>query len=106
MAVKFHIPGPLRAYTGGRSQVDVAVPQGTLRDALQALWAVHPGLRDRLATEQGNIREHINIFVGDENARSSGGLSMAVPDGAEISIIPAISGGRHSCLCLDCGQAT
>ena len=66
---------------------------GTLRDALEALWARYPGLRDRIVTEQGEIRQHINVFVGDENTRFARGLSTKIVVDAEISIVPAISGG-------------
>ena len=52
-----------------------------------------PAIRDRVLTEQGEIREHVNVFVGNAAARSTGGLATPVADGVEISIIPAISGG-------------
>jgi molybdopterin converting factor small subunit len=79
--------------TGGRSSVDIETPGATLRDALDALCAVHPGIRDRILTEQGEVREHVNLFVGQTLARTAGGLATPLADGAEISIIPAISGG-------------
>ena len=50
-------------------------------------------MRDRVLTEQGEVRPHVNLFVGAESSRWSGGLAMAVPPGAEISILPAVSGG-------------
>ena len=93
MTVRFWLPGPLRSMTGGRSQVDVETAGGTLRDALEALFAAHPAIRDRLVTERGEIREHVNVFVGKNEARSTGGLATPLVDGVEISIIPAISGG-------------
>ena len=65
----------------------------TLGDALSALWILYPGLRDRVATEQGEIREHINIFVSDDDVRFTGGLTTRISVGSEISIVPAISGG-------------
>jgi molybdopterin converting factor small subunit len=60
---------------------------------LQALWKTHPGIRDRIATEQGEIRQHINVFVGNEDIRYTGGLATPITDGCEISIVPAVSGG-------------
>jgi len=93
MPVTFHIPGPLRAFTDGGAHVRVAASPANLRDALQALCAVYPGLRDRLLTEQGQVREHINLFVGNEDSRYTGGLTTAIPADAEIWIVPAISGG-------------
>jgi molybdopterin converting factor small subunit len=79
--------------TGGNSHVDVETSGGTLRDALEALFAARPGIRDRVCTEQGEIREHVNVFVGDTAARWADGLAMPIADGVEISIIPALSGG-------------
>jgi molybdopterin synthase sulfur carrier subunit len=93
MTVHFWIPTPLRSMTAGRSYVDVESSGSTLEDALEALFGAHPGLRDRVLTERGEIREHVNLFVGKEEARSTGGLTTPLADGMEISIIPAISGG-------------
>jgi molybdopterin converting factor small subunit len=93
MPVIFHIPGPLRAFSGGRGRVELDASPATLRDALESLWRAHPGLRDRVVTEQGAIREHIGVFVGKENSRYTGELSTPVGEGAEISILPQVSGG-------------
>ena len=93
MTVIFWIPGPLRSMTGGRSHVDVGTSGGTLQDGLEALFAAYPAIRDRLLAERGEIREHVNVFVGKSEARSTGGLATPLADGMEISIIPAISGG-------------
>lgn len=93
MAVTFYVPGPLRDFTDGRSTVAIDDAPATVGDALAALWALYPGVRDRVATEQGLIREHINLFVGDQNIRYTGGLATRLPNGAEITIVPAISGG-------------
>jgi len=93
MRVNFWIPSPLTSMTGGRSRVEVDASSGTLREGLEALFAAHPGIRDRVLTERGEIREHVNVFVGKNEARSRGGLAMPLADGIEISIIPAISGG-------------
>ena len=93
MTVSFWIPGPLTLMTGGRSHVDVETSGGTLQDALEALFAAHPGIRDRVLTERGEFREHVNVFVGKSESRSIGGLTTPVADDIEISIIPAISGG-------------
>ena len=93
MSVLFHIPGYLRAFTEGRSRVDLDGSPSTVRDALAALGAIHPGVLDRVLNEQGAVRTHVNVFVGAENIRDLGGLGAAVPEGAEISIVPAVSGG-------------
>src|SRR6202022_1744108 len=93
MPVTFYIPGGLREFTAGHSRVEIEHSPTTLADALSALWTLYPGVRDRIATEQGQVREHINIFIGDENVRYRGGLASPVSAGSEISIVPAVSGG-------------
>jgi hypothetical protein len=78
--------------TGGRSHVDLETSGSTLHDALEALFVAHPGIRDRILTERGEIREHVNVFVGKSESRLTGGLATPLGD-TEISIIAAISGG-------------
>jgi sulfur-carrier protein len=93
MAVRFFIPGPLRAFCGGLHHVEIHASPATVQEAVEALCAAHPGLRDRLLNEGGQLREHINIFVGDEDIRYTGEFATPVPPGAAISIFPAVSGG-------------
>jgi molybdopterin converting factor small subunit len=93
MPVTFNIPAGLREFTGGQRRVHVEGSPVTLADALSVLWAKFPGVRDRMADEQGHIRQHINIFIGEEDIRYTGGLTSPLPAGSEISIIPAVSGG-------------
>jgi molybdopterin synthase sulfur carrier subunit len=94
MQVLFNIPGPLREFTENRSAVRVEVETGAnLLQALQVLFAAYPGLRDRVLTETGETRRHVNIFLANENVRYTGGLATAIPAGKEVSIVPAISGG-------------
>jgi MoaD family protein len=83
-------------FTMGRAMVELEWSRATLEDLLQDLCAVYPGIGDRVLTEQGTIREHVNIFVGQANVRSGSGLKTSVADGDEVWIIPAISGGQVS----------
>ena len=50
-------------------------------------------MRDRVLTERGEVRPHINIFVNGEDIRYTGGLATPVGDGAEVFLVPAVSGG-------------
>ena len=93
MAVIIRIPAALQPFTGGRARVELAASPTTVGDALAALWAAHPGVRDGVVNEQGEVREHVNVFAGDESIRFTGGLATPVSDGTEISIVPAVSGG-------------
>ena len=93
MAVTFLIPGPLRCFSGEEREIVLEPSPPTLSAALDVLWLRCPGMRDRVLTEHSQVREHINIFIGIEDIRYLGGLQARVPDGAEIAIVPAISGG-------------
>ena len=95
MPVTFLIPGPLRTFAAGKSRIVLEQSPATLAAALESLWKLYPAIRDRVATEQGQIREHINVFVGNEDTRYTGGLQTPLQDGAEITIIPAVSGGTR-----------
>ena len=93
MSVLFVIPGPLRELAGNRGEVRVEGTPQSVSDALSLLWSDSPALRDRVLTELGTVREHINIFVDGESIRYSGGLATPVRDRAEVVILPALSGG-------------
>ncbi|MCF3945287.1 MoaD/ThiS family protein [Acidiphilium sp. AL] len=68
---------------------EVAVAAGTVSEAIGALDARWPGMRDRLCDERPAIRRHINVFVGGERA----GLATWLEPGAEMVVLMAISGG-------------
>lgn len=93
MPVSFRIPTYLAAFAGGQNLLKVEDSPATVQAALESLWQVHPALRDRIVDEQGEVRQHINIFVGEEAIRFADGLATKVPDGTEILIVPAVSGG-------------
>ncbi len=93
MPVVFLIPGPLQPFAGGRRSVALDASPSTVGEALAVLGNLHPGLRDRVVTEQGEVRPHVNVFVAAENIRDAGGLATPVSEGSEIAILPAVSGG-------------
>ncbi len=93
MPVRVLVPGPLRAFANGRSAVALDGSPATVGDALAALRRLHPGLTERVLTETGDVRPHVNLFVAETNIRDAAGLATRVPDGSEIAILPAVSGG-------------
>jgi sulfur-carrier protein len=93
MTIKYLIPAYLRPHAAGRTELSLDVSGTTLADALTALWAAHLGLRDRVIDERGRPRQHINIFVNNDNSRDVGGFAAPIDDGDEIMIVPNISGG-------------
>jgi molybdopterin synthase sulfur carrier subunit len=93
MSVLFVMPGPLRELAGDRGRVRVDGAAGSVSGALSLLWSQCPAVRDRVMSELGEVRPHVNIFVDGESIRECGGLDAPVRDGAEIHILPAVSGG-------------
>lgn len=93
MPIVLRIPSYLATFADGRSSFALEGTPATVSDALKSLWDLHPGLRDRIVDEQGEVRQHINIFVGEEAIRFADGLLTKVPKDAEIMIVPAVSGG-------------
>ncbi|HEX3578074.1 MAG TPA: ubiquitin-like small modifier protein 1 [Thermoanaerobaculia bacterium] len=93
MSYLFVIPGPLRELAGGRSEVRLDGAADSVRAALTLLGRDYPKVHDRIVTELGEVRPHINIFIDGDSFRDVGGLAAPVRNGAEILILPAVSGG-------------
>ncbi|HLL61572.1 MAG TPA: MoaD/ThiS family protein [Propionibacteriaceae bacterium] len=91
MSATVRIPTILRTFTSGAGEV--TADGSTLREVLDNLEASFSGIRDRILDEQGALRRFVNVYVGDDDVRFIGGLDAEVPDGARISIIPAVAGG-------------
>ena len=92
MSVTVRVPTILRTLTGGASEVAVD-GAGTLVELLDSLDVAHPGIRGRVLDDDGKLRRFVNVYVGDEDVRFAGGLQTPTPDGATVSIIPAVAGG-------------
>jgi molybdopterin converting factor small subunit len=92
MAVTVHLSGHLKSYTGGELQTQLDADFATVGETLESLWKVYPALRDRVLTEQGEIRRHVNIFIGSEDVKRLNGLETPLKSG-EVHIFNAVSGG-------------
>ena len=93
MSFVFVIPGPLRELTGGRTEVRVDGKARSVAEAVSLLQADYPKVHDRIVTELGEVRQHINLFIDGDSFRDIGGLGAPIRNGAEIIILPAVSGG-------------
>ena len=85
------IPTPLRTLTGGNDEVKAR--GATVAALIEDLEKNYPGIRERLLDEKG-VRRFVNIYVGEEDIRFLDGLKTALKGGEQISIVPAIAGGR------------
>jgi sulfur-carrier protein len=92
VSVIVRVPTILRTLTGGESEVAVD-GAATLSELLDKLDAEHPGIRARVLDDGGKLRRFVNVYVGEDDVRFSEGLQTATPDGATVSIIPAVAGG-------------
>lgn len=90
--VSVRIPAPLRKFTATKSAV--TLEGATVGAVLTALATQFDGLKPTIYDGAGNLRNFINVFVGEQNIRDAQGLDTPVTEGAEISIVPAIAGGR------------
>jgi molybdopterin synthase sulfur carrier subunit len=89
---QFRIPGPLRRLSDGQNTVEVEASD--LSTAIDALDARFPGFKDRLLDERGELRQFVNVYLNDEDVRLGAGLGSKVHSKDEISIVPAVAGGR------------
>jgi molybdopterin synthase sulfur carrier subunit len=92
MGVLIRIPTPLRSITKGSAEVQTK--GGTVDDVMQDLERQFPGLRERLVDESGELRRFINLYVNEEDVRFLQAKKTALKDGDQVSIVPAIAGGR------------
>ncbi len=92
MAVKVRIPTPLRKLTGGADEV--SVEGSTVAEVIEDLEKNYPGIRERICEEDGRLRRFVNLYVNDEDIRFKDNMDTALKDGDELSIVPAIAGGR------------
>ena len=90
MSVTVKIPTQLRAATGGEAEVQVE--GSNVGEALDAVFAAHGDLRERI-TQDGSLRRFVNVYVSGEDIRFQQGLETAINEGDEVTILPAVAGG-------------
>jgi len=91
MAVTVKLPTQLRDAAGGAASAEVE--GGTVGEALDALYARHGELRTRMADDDGGLRRFVNVYLAGEDIRFLDGLETSVPDGSELTVLPAVAGG-------------
>jgi MoaD family protein len=89
--ITVQIPGPLRAYAQGASEL--SLPALTVRAALELLERRNESLYRNVCDETGKVRRHVNIFVNSDNVRDLAGLETPLAPGDVVTILPAVSGG-------------
>jgi MoaD family protein len=90
MAVRIHIPTPMRQHTDGHAVVEAS--GATVQAALEDLGRKYPAVTQRIF-DGGQVRRFINVYVNDEDVRYLENLATPVKDGDQVAIIPAVAGG-------------
>ncbi len=88
---QIRIPTPLRAFTDGEANIEVA--GSTVGEALSNLVEQHPDLRAHLFND-AELRSFVNIFLDDEDIRFMQGLDTEIAGDDSLRIIPSIAGGN------------
>ncbi|MBI1826382.1 MAG: MoaD/ThiS family protein [Planctomycetes bacterium] len=66
---------------------------GTVREALDAAFAMNERARGYVLDDRGALRKHMIVFVNGQAIKDRDAQSDPVPDGAEIYVMQALSGG-------------
>ena len=91
--ITFQIAGYLTEFAGGNAEIKLSGDAQNVGEALNQLWKQHAGLRDRVLTEQGEVRPHVNVFVNSQVVQRDRVLQVPIAGDTEICIMPAVSGG-------------
>jgi molybdopterin synthase sulfur carrier subunit len=91
MSVTVRIPTQLRELTSGEGEI--VLEATTVREAIDGLNVLHPGIGERLLDEGGHLRRFVNVFLADEDVRFLEGLDTPVGAGQTLSVVPAVAGG-------------
>jgi len=92
MAVIVRVPAPLQKLT--QNQAEVKANGATVRELIDNLAKSFPGIKERICDDTGKVRKFINIYVNEEDVRFLQMAETPLKDGDEVSIIPAIAGGK------------
>jgi adenylyltransferase/sulfurtransferase len=85
------IPTPLRYYTDGQAEVAVSGPD--VATAMRNLVEQYPTLEQHLYNGHGDLRNFVNLFLGENNIKDLQGLETPLNEGDTLRLIPSIAGG-------------
>ena len=92
MSITVRIPTPLQKLS--KNNAEVTASGGNIKELINDLERNFPGFKERIFDEKGILRRFINIYVNEEDIRFLQQEQTLLKDGDEVSIIPAIAGGR------------
>lgn len=93
MSITVRVPTPLQRLT--QNQAEVKANGANIKELIEDLEKNFPGIKERICDETGEIRRFMNIYVNEEDVRFLQDDATPLKDGDEVSMIPAIAGGRQ-----------
>ena len=72
---------------------EVDAPAATLRQALDAAFALNPRLRGYVLDEQGHLRANVVVFIDGQRSRDRAALDDALAPASRVYVLQALSGG-------------
>jgi sulfur-carrier protein len=91
MSVQVRIPTVLRPAMGGHATL--SADGATIGEILSTLSATYPSAAAQILDAEGNLHRFLNVYLNDDDVRYIGGLTAAVADGDEVTLLPAVAGG-------------
>ena len=91
MSVKIIIPIALRQYAENRDSVELSGQN--IGELLNNLMQKFPNMKKHLFSEDGQIRNFVNVYVNDDDIRYLENNATQLKEGDVISIIPSVAGG-------------
>ncbi len=92
MSATLYVPTPLRELTNGKSKVEFSA--SSVEDVIARADSEFPGFRERVLDSDGEIKRFVNVFVNGVDVRTLQGKATPVHDGDEVSVVPAMAGGK------------
>ena len=93
MSITVRVPTPIQKLT--QNQAEVKANGANIKELIDDLEKNFPGIKVRICDEVGKVRRFINIYVNEEDVRFLQQDQTPLKDGDEVSIIPAIAGGKQ-----------
>ena len=90
-AVRVRVTSVLQKLTGGQREIEAR--GATVAEVVDDVEARHPGFKDQLYGEDGQLRRFVNVYLNDEDIRYTGGAATALAEGDVLDILPALAGG-------------
>ncbi len=89
--IDVEIPAALQPLAGGADRLELAGNQ--VGEVLTALADRHRDVGRRILTRSGELRQHVNVFLDEDDVRALQGLATPIAGYRRMLIVPSVAGG-------------